>query len=162
MNLVYIAFGSNLGERELNIKNAISLLNEKLTIIQVSGIYETPAENMNQGHHFPFLNGVLVGETELEAEELLNFLLETEKKCGRVRTESKGHFSRKIDLDLLIFNELILDSPNLQLPHPRMHERWFVIRPMLDIDPLKIIPGKMKNIQDYYNDLTEGKEALLK
>lgn len=162
MNLVYIAFGSNLGEREMNIKKAISFLNEKLKITQVSGIYETPAEDMNQGHHFPFLNGVLVGETELEAEELLVFLLETEKKCGRVRTESRGHISREIDLDLLIFNDLIQDSPTLQIPHPRMHERWFVIRPMLDIDPLKVIPGKNKNIQEYYNDLTQGKEALVK
>lgn len=153
MNKVYIALGSNLGNRQKNILDAIELLHTNLLEIKQSEIYETEAVGMESGHFHPFMNAVIFGSTNLEAHELLSFLLETELKLGRVRNSEKGHFSRVIDLDLLIFNQDISNHNNLILPHPRMHERLFVLKPLMEINPELEIPGLNKKVKHFYEDL---------
>lgn len=153
MNEVYIALGSNLGNRQKNINDAVGFLQTKLESIKLSGIYETEAEGMELGHFHPFMNAVIFGFTNLDAKGMLNFLLETELKLGRIRDSEKGHFSRIIDLDLLIFNQLISTDNDLILPHPRMHERMFVLKPLMDLNPELEIPGLNKNVKHFYNEL---------
>jgi 2-amino-4-hydroxy-6-hydroxymethyldihydropteridine diphosphokinase len=103
------------------------------------------------------MNAVLFGNTNLEAKELLKFLLETELKLGRIRNTSKGHVSRVIDLDLLMFNQLISTENDLILPHPRMHERIFVLKPLMDLKPDLEIPGLSNNVQHFYQILLSVK-----
>lgn len=153
MNRVYIALGSNLGNRQENIQNAIQLLQNNLLEIKQSEIYETEAVGMEIGHFHPFMNSVITGMTKLNAQELLTFLLETELKLGRVRNSEKGHFSRLIDLDLLIFNQEISNHNNLILPHPRLHERMFVLKPLMDLNPELEIPGLKKKVKHCYEEL---------
>lgn len=160
MNLVFIALGSNTGNRRENLDLAIEFIGRKMKLIKVSDVYETKAENMESGHDFPFLNSVIQAETELNALEVLTFLLETEEKAGRKRTEKKGYFSREIDLDLLLFNQEIIIENKLIIPHPRMYERWFVLKPLNDIAPGLNIPGTGKQVQELLKDCEQKMTVL--
>ncbi len=153
MNQVYIALGSNLGNRLENIQSATKILSTHIANLKLSEIYETEAVGMENGHFHPFMNAVLFGSTNLDSNELLRFLLETELKLGRTRNTIKGHVSRVIDLDLLMFNQLISTDNNLILPHPRMHERIFVLKPLMDLNPELEIPGLSNNVQHFYHIL---------
>jgi 2-amino-4-hydroxy-6-hydroxymethyldihydropteridine diphosphokinase len=153
MNEVYIAFGSNLGDRLKNIEEAVSILSEKIVDLKISGIYETEAEEMVAGHFHPFLNGVIHGKTLLTPPALLEFLQNTESRLGRVKNEKKGHFARTIDLDLLIFGDLVTSDHHLELPHPRLHQRLFVLKPLMDLNPELVIPGLNKKVGDLFGSL---------
>jgi 2-amino-4-hydroxy-6-hydroxymethyldihydropteridine diphosphokinase len=157
MTEVYIALGSNLGDRLKNLENAVRVLSDKIEDIKVSFFYETEAIGMESGHSHPFLNGVIVGKTNLNPFELMQFLLKTENDSGRIRSSHKGHVSRVIDLDLLIYGDVILKEKELEIPHPRMHQRLFVLKPMMDINPAFEIPGIKKTVNELYQKLlTEG------
>ena len=126
-----IAFGSNLGDRGDYIDRALSALKEFVEIEKISSIIETdPVGGPEQGKYF---NGVLIGSTHLDPEDLMTKMLEIEASLGRVRTVLNG--PRTIDLDLIDYEKLVIDTPMLTLPHPRAHERYFVIAPWLEIDP---------------------------
>lgn len=137
MPTVYIAFGSNLGDRQKNIDRAIALLNktDKVTVKKISSIYETdPVGGPKQGK---FLNGVAEINTTLGPEALLEVLNKIEGQLERVRTEHWG--PRTIDLDILLYGDLNVKKENLIIPHPRMMERGFVLNPLKEIAPqLKI------------------------
>jgi 2-amino-4-hydroxy-6-hydroxymethyldihydropteridine diphosphokinase len=132
-----IALGSNLGNRELNIDSAIAELAKIIEITHLSTNHETdPVGGPEQPK---YLNAILIAETQLDPHELLIAMLEIENKLGRKREVHWG--PRTIDLDLIIVGDEVIDSDVLVLPHPRAHERRFVLEPWLEIDPTAQIPG---------------------
>ena len=136
----FVGIGSNLGDRETNLRRAIELLSaeEGIDVVGVSEIRETePVGPVEQG---PFLNGAVQLETALPPGKLLKRLLSVESRLGRVRAERWG--PRTIDLDLLLYGDERIDEPGLSVPHPRLHERRFVLEPLTDLDPGLRIPGQ--------------------
>jgi len=132
-----IALGSNLGNRELNIDSAIVELAKIIEISHLSTNHETdPVGGPEQPK---YLNAVLIAETQLDPHELLISMLEIENKLGRKREIHWG--PRTIDLDLIVVGDEVVVSDVLVLPHPRAHERKFVLEPWLEIDPTAQIPG---------------------
>ena len=132
-----IALGSNLGNRELNIDSAVAELAKVIEITHLSTNHETdPVGGPEQPK---YLNAIAIAETELDPRELLIAMLEIENKLGRKREIHWG--PRTMDLDLIIYGDEVIDSEVLVLPHPRAHERKFVLEPWLEIDPIAQIPG---------------------
>ncbi len=138
----YIAFGSNLGDRRVNIQGALQRLNLEngVSLIRISPVYQTEPIGFNEDVP-PFYNGVAEIEVEFSAYHLLNILMRIENQMGRTREVSQGYASRIIDLDILIFGRQTINQPNLQIPHPRMLQRWFVLKPLVDLYPELKIPG---------------------
>ncbi len=132
MTTVYLAVGSNIGDRKENLQRAAVLLEEAgVTITKVSGIYETePVDYLDQPW---FLNGVLEAETTLAPRELLKAMRAIETAMGSKKVFAKG--PRLIDLDILLYGEQTINVPELQVPHPRMLDRKFVMVPLVEIAP---------------------------
>jgi deoxyguanosine kinase len=129
---VILSLGSNQGNRFNNIQSAIDLIHREAgTVVKVSKLYETPAWGF-EGE--AFYNCALVLHTQRSAQTILEKVLGIEKKIGRVRSESEGYQSRPIDIDLIAFDEEIINSKELQVPHPSMQERMFVLLPMRDLN----------------------------
>lgn len=136
-NKSYIGIGTNRGDRHQNITTALQKITKFAKITNKSSIYETdPMGYKNQGK---FLNLVIEIETELKPEELLEKLLRVEQEMGRIRTIKNG--PRIIDLDILLYNDEKINKPNLKIPHPKMNEREFVLKPLSEIWTQK----KLKN-----------------
>jgi 2-amino-4-hydroxy-6-hydroxymethyldihydropteridine diphosphokinase len=132
-----IALGSNLGDRELNIDSAVAEIAKIIEVTHLSTNHETdPVGGPDQPK---YLNAVLIAESLLAPDELLKALLAIESRLGRVREIHWG--PRTIDLDLIIVDDEKIDSPDLVLPHPRAHERRFVLEPWAEIDPDAVLPG---------------------
>jgi 2-amino-4-hydroxy-6-hydroxymethyldihydropteridine diphosphokinase len=128
-HLVYLALGTNLGHREDNLRQALQKLPPEVEISAVSRLYETaPAYVLDQP---AFLNIAVKGQTTLSPTDLLAYLKQIETQIGREKTIRYG--PRKIDLDIILYDDLILNTPDLVIPHPRMAERGFVLRPLADI-----------------------------
>ncbi len=142
LNTAYIGLGSNLGDKKANIKKALELLEEcpGVRVKRVASLYRTAPVGFTKQDWF--LNTVAEVDTMLEPHELLALLLETEERLGRVRTVRWG--PRTVDLDLLIFAEEEIESPDLIVPHPRMGGRAFVMVPLAELVPELKIPGKGK------------------
>lgn len=130
---VYIGIGSNLGDREFLIRKAVEALRQlpQTNVSGVSSLYDT--EPVGETDQPPFLNAVAWIETELPARELLWQMLLIEKRMGRVRARRWG--PRPIDLDLLFYDDEVIEEPDLQVPHPEAHRRAFVLLPLLELDP---------------------------
>jgi len=130
--IVFLSLGSNVGDRENNLRAAIAALPELgVQIKQVSSIYETePVDLLEQPW---FLNCVVKGETTVPPVELLKKLRALEKRMGSKKLVARG--PRLIDLDILVYGQQTMDSPELQVPHPRMHLRRFVLTPLAEIAP---------------------------
>jgi 2-amino-4-hydroxy-6-hydroxymethyldihydropteridine diphosphokinase len=139
-----IALGSNLKNRKSNLDNAVTYLEKLIKNLMVSNYLENKA--IGGSKQDDFLNAVVIGETNLKAEKLLEELLNIEAQMGRVRGEKWG--PRLIDLDLICLGDQVIDSDFLKLPHPLAHTREFVIAPWFSIDPQGFIPGvgEIKNI----------------
>ena len=131
----FILLGSNLGERESLIKQAIAMIGESCgEIVACSKIYETEPWGFVAENNF--LNQVVMVKTELGPHELLKELLSIEAVLGRQRDENKkGYASRPMDLDILYYDDLIVNDDDLILPHPRLHMRRFTLLPLCDISP---------------------------
>lgn len=129
--LAYIGFGGNLGDVEARIVRALDMIASlpTTTIVEVSNLYQTPPWGGVATE--PFLNGVVAIETEIEAHELLTQLLRIEDVLGRVRVETWGN--RTIDLDILTYGDAVYNDPTLQIPHPYMLDRAFVLIPLCEI-----------------------------
>lgn len=126
-----IGLGSNLGDRLGLLKMGLDGLRRVGTLLEVSSLYETaPVGGPDQD---PYLNAMCLIETTLSAGDLLIALQEIEAQAGRVRQERWG--PRTLDLDLVVYDELVMDTPDLALPHPRAHERRFVLAPLVDVWP---------------------------
>ena len=156
--LVYIGVGSNLGDKVGNCRRATEAIvsDGRNRIVQCSPLYQTePVGKKDQGW---FINGVFAVETSMEPGELLDFLLAAEKMMGRVRGERWG--PRVIDLDILIFGHKVINEGALQIPHPRLHERRFVLAPLCDIAPNLVHPLLGKTISQILAELP-GEEKVL-
>ena len=152
-----LGIGGNLGDAKQNLIDAIIFMDasDDISLVSVSKLYQTPPwGKLDQP---PFLNACLLVKTELSARALLTACLAIEDKLGRVRTERWG--PRLIDVDVLYYADQVIDEEGLQIPHPRMTERAFVIVPLSDIDPLKMINGN--SIEAWVGDLdADGIEPL--
>lgn len=155
MSVAYIALGSNLGDKEANLNQALKLLLENgLQIEAVSSFFETAPYGVTDQPEF--INAVVCVQTNLAPETLLKLLLDTELKMGRVRLRHWGE--RNIDLDLLLYDDLCYHSEKLVLPHPDMQNRLFVLQPLAEIAAAKIHPVYKKSIQTLLKSLTGGDE----
>ncbi|QBN18804.1 2-amino-4-hydroxy-6-hydroxymethyldihydropteridine diphosphokinase [Flavobacterium nackdongense] len=131
-NQVILSLGTNQGNRLRNIENCIQLIHQEVgTVIKISKLYESPSWGFESD---AFYNCALVLHTFLPADAVLSKILEIENQLGRIRTSSSEYQSRSIDVDLIAFNEEIIDSENLQVPHPLMQNRNFVLMPILDLN----------------------------
>jgi 2-amino-4-hydroxy-6-hydroxymethyldihydropteridine diphosphokinase len=136
MSIVYLALGTNLGDRFANLQAAITALPPTVRVLEQSPIYETPPWGLTDQP--AFLNMVLKGETALAPAQLLDHLKRLERTLGRLPAVRWG--PRQIDMDILFYDELILETPGLVIPHPRLQERAFVLVPLADLAPELIHP----------------------
>jgi 2-amino-4-hydroxy-6-hydroxymethyldihydropteridine diphosphokinase len=136
----YAGLGSNLGNRERTLRAAVDALaaEEGIEVLAVSTLRET--EPVGVGEQPSFLNGVVALDTTLGPRELLDRLLAVEQRFGRVRVPGE-HGPRTLDLDLLLYGDEQIDEPGLTVPHPRLHERRFVLEPLGELVPGLIVPG---------------------
>jgi len=137
----FVGLGSNLGDREATILRALARLQDdhELRVVRVSTLRETePVGYLEQPR---FLNGVVELATELPARDLLTRLLAIEGELGRTRGDGPPLGPRTIDLDLLLYGDEVIAQAGLQIPHPRMHERRFVLEPLAELAPEVVIPG---------------------
>lgn len=136
-SLVFIGLGSNVGDREAHLRDALERLGSLVTLRRRSALYRTdPVEVTDQAE---FLNQVVAAETDLGPAELVRELLEIERTMGRVRTRAKG--PRVIDLDLLLHGDARVHQEGVDVPHPRLHLRRFVLVPLVEIAPDVVHPG---------------------
>ena len=127
----YLSLGSNLGDRAANLRAAVAQLNVAGRLLAVSAFYETqPVDVPDQPW---FLNCVAAIETDMTPRELLQLALHVEAAMGRIRMREKG--ARKIDIDIVLFGDWVVDEPGLKIPHPAMHQRRFVLEPLVEIAP---------------------------
>jgi 2-amino-4-hydroxy-6-hydroxymethyldihydropteridine diphosphokinase len=143
-HIVYLALGSNMGNRKENLKEAIAALSPQLDVKAKSHVYETPPWGYENQQNF--YNQVVKAQTYLEPEPLLKHLKRLETALGRKETFLYG--PRVIDIDILFYDDLVLNTPLLTLPHPRMHERGFVLLPLMDIASDLVHPVTQKSVRD--------------
>jgi 2-amino-4-hydroxy-6-hydroxymethyldihydropteridine diphosphokinase len=147
MSTVYLALGSNVGDRQAHLewaKQAISKLAET-KIVGQSEVYETaPVGPQQQG---PFLNSVLAIETRLGARLLLHQLQRIEVEAGRNRVDCHKWGPRELDIDILLYGTRRINQSGLTVPHPHLHERWFVLKPLADLAPELVPPGYDQTVQ---------------
>jgi 2-amino-4-hydroxy-6-hydroxymethyldihydropteridine diphosphokinase len=135
-NIVYLALGTNLGDRIANLEEALAALAPSVKVLERSPVYETlPWGVTDQG---AFLNMVLRGKTRLAPSALLNYVKNLETQLGRIPSIRYG--PRKIDIDLLFYNRILLSTPVLTIPHANLHERAFVLVPLADLAPDLVHP----------------------
>ena len=142
MESAYVAVGSNLGDREATIRAAVAALDAEpdVGVTAVSSLIETdPVGFLDQPR---FLNGVAALETTRSARGLLGLLLAVEAAFGRDRAAAPAQGPRTLDLDLLLYGAERIDEPGLRIPHPRLHERAFVLGPLAELEPGLEVPGK--------------------
>ena len=146
MNKAVLLLGSNLGNGQLLFQHVISLIDERFGELETqSAIYKSRPWGFE--HENDFLNQILVLETDLAAEEILQNCLKIEADLGRQRKKQKGYSARIIDIDLLFVNDEVLDSKNLILPHPRLHLRKFTLLPLVELMPDFNHPKLHKSMQ---------------
>lgn len=155
-HLIYIAFGSNLGDTAQNIDNAIDRLQDNgCTLISCSSYIETKSEGFQSEH--TFLNAAAMFETGLTPQQLLRLTQQIEKNMGRTAKSVDGQYhDRIIDIDLLLFDDWTLSTPTLTLPHPRMHQRRFVLKPLSEIAPDLVIPTLNITVAEQLNNLADA------
>ena len=153
--LVYLSLGSNVGDREIQLRDALGRLAANGRVVAISSFYETePVEFTDQAW---FLNCVVALETTETPEQLMMALLQIEQQMGRRRIQKKG--PRAIDIDILLFDEAIVDSPALTIPHPAMHQRRFVLEPLAEIAPEVRHPVLKKTVRELLDALPAGQEV---
>ena len=143
-HVVYLALGTNLGDRAANLKQAIASLTPQLEVKAKSAVYETPPWGFEDQPKF--LNQVIKTKTYLDPERLLKHLKRLEVALGRKESFPNG--PRLIDIDILFYDDLVLNKPSLVIPHPRLHERAFVLLPLMDIAPDLVHPVTQKNVRE--------------
>ena len=153
MNIVFLQLGSNLGDRELLLQDAIVAIEERVgEMIEKSKVYEsTPWRSEGQKN---YLNQILKVKTELQADDVLSTILDVEKNLGRLRLEKWGE--RLIDIDIIFFNDSIIETAELCVPHKHMHERMFVLTPLHNIAPEMVHPKYNKTVDELLKTCTDA------
>jgi 2-amino-4-hydroxy-6-hydroxymethyldihydropteridine diphosphokinase len=141
---VYLALGSNLGDRLANLKQAIDSLTPQMEVKAKSSVYETPPWGFEDQPKF--LNQVVKAKTYLDPEPLLKHLKRLEVALGRQASFPNG--PRLIDMDILFYDDLILNTSSLVIPHPRLHERGFVLLPLMELNPDLVHPLSKKSVRE--------------
>lgn len=160
MNVTYLCLGGNIGNREKALQLALLKITEQIgEIAAISGIYETEAWGVENQQ--AYLNQCVEVSTRLSSSELIIQLLSIEKELGRERTLSETYEPRTIDIDILFFNQHIIDTAQLTVPHPRLHLRKFVLTPLSEICPDFLHPLLNKTIFNLLNDCTDSSEVKL-
>ncbi len=149
-HIVYLALGSNLGNRLLNLKTAIGNLTPQMELKKRSYVYETPPWGF--ADQPAFLNQVVQAETYEKPANLLKHIKRLETALGRIPNFQNG--PRLIDIDILFYDDLILDTGSLVIPHPRLHERAFVLGPLADIAPDLVHPVLHKSVKEMLADIS--------
>jgi len=149
---VYLSLGSNLGDREANLRQAIEKLGDLGAVVAVSSVYET--EPFEVGPQPWFLNCAVRLETEKMPRQLIAAILNLEQTMGRQRPKERA--PRTIDIDILLFGSSIVELPSVTIPHPRMHQRRFVLEPLAEIAPDQRHPVFKRTIRDLRDALPPG------
>lgn len=159
MTRAFVSLGANLGDRQGTLERALSLLacHPGIHVLRTSSLYETEPEDVKGGW---FLNGVVEIETPLPPRELLQTLLQVEEVCGRPPLRQRGD-PRAVDVDLLLYGSEVVNERNLQVPHPRMHLRRFVLVPLAELDPDLVHPGLGVRAEDLLTRLPCESEVRL-
>jgi len=154
----WVGLGSNLGDRLGAFRKALAYIEELpgTSLVAVSSLYDTdPVGAVEQPR---YLNAVAEVETESEPLPLLHALLEIEDRCGRVRREPKG--PRTLDLDLLVYDDAVMDTKELVLPHPRLVERAFVLVPLAELAGHMMVPGTGLSVRDHLDRLGDVEQEI--
>lgn len=157
MAIAYLCLGSNLGDREENLRQALALLSPKADVEKLSAIYET--EPVGYKEQPLFLNLVCRIATDLPPDELLHFVKDIETEMGRI--PSFPNAPRVMDLDILLYDDTIMETHNLTIPHPRLEDRAFVLIPLTEIAPKLIHPQLGKSIAQLANEI-KGRKGVRK
>jgi 2-amino-4-hydroxy-6-hydroxymethyldihydropteridine diphosphokinase len=157
MHDIFLALGSNIDDRQQHIESAIGLLRENVHDITVAPLYETRPRYFTDQHNF--LNTVLRGSTDLDPQALLQFTQAVQKEVGRVERFRNG--PREIDIDLLFYDDVVYTDDALEIPHPRLQERDFVLQPFSDIDPDFCHPVLKKTIRALLAALPEEQRSVI-
>jgi len=157
MAKVYIGLGANLGDRELNIREALALLEERgaARVVRVSRLIETEPVGGPPGQEM-YLNGAAEIETDLPPQDLLEAVKEVEVRVGRIQRERWA--PREVDIDILLYGRELVSTAVLEIPHPRMCEREFVLRPLAQIAPEAVNPATGKTVAEHLKML-KGERA---
>lgn len=152
MATVYLGLGTNLGDKEANLRTAIYKLQERIgKQVSLSSFYETAPWGFESNHSF--LNAAIGLETSLSPIEILHITQEIEKELGRTKKSVNGSYSdRLIDIDILLYDTLVLQTPELTIPHPLMTERDFVMKPLIEIAGNVIHPTRQKTLSELYQE----------
>jgi 2-amino-4-hydroxy-6-hydroxymethyldihydropteridine diphosphokinase len=157
-HIVFLAFGTNMGNRLANLKAAANNLTPQMAVKNKSSIYETPPWGFTEQGEF--LNQVIMAETYLAPEALLGHLKRLELALGRVPNFKNG--PRLIDIDILFYDDLMIDTHTLAIPHPRLHERAFVLVPLAEIAPDFVHPVLGKPIHELLDEVDRSDIKLFK
>jgi 2-amino-4-hydroxy-6-hydroxymethyldihydropteridine diphosphokinase len=158
MHVIYLAIGVNVGDKQANIMQAVSLLSEKVRNIVLAPLYET--KPWGYKHQENFINTVVKGETNLSLEKLLLLVKSIETKIGRIKRFRNG--PREIDIDILLYDDVVYRSYTLTIPHPRMHERDFVLQPLVDIAPHIMHPVIHRSVYELMQEIPQEKRVVVK
>ncbi len=157
MQIIFLALGSNIENRKQHLETAITLLREKVHDITVAPLYETKPRYFEDQQNF--LNTVLRGFTDLHPQELLQFTKTVQQEVGRVERFRNG--PREIDIDILFYNHKVYKDEELEIPHPRLQERDFVLQPFADINPDFLHPVLKKSIRELLDAIPEEQRSVI-
>lgn len=148
MAKIYLGLGTNLGDKEANLKSAIDEINKRVgEVVSLSASYITEPWGFDSEN--TFLNAVCIAESGLSPFEVLRITQDIEKSLGRLKKSVGGNYSdRLIDIDILLFDDLIIHTPDLTIPHPLMHQRDFVIKPLAEIAPTVVHPVLHRTMEE--------------
>jgi 2-amino-4-hydroxy-6-hydroxymethyldihydropteridine diphosphokinase len=155
--IAYLCLGSNLGDREENLRQALALLSPKIYVVKLSAVYET--EPVGYEEQPLFLNLVCRIATDLPPDELLHFVKDIETEMGRI--PGFPNAPRVMDIDILLYDNTIIETQNLTIPHPRLKDRAFVLIPLTEIAPKLIHPQLGKSIAQLANEI-KGRKGVRK
>ena len=159
LHTVFISIGSNLGDKISNCQSAIEALSkiERTVVLEKSPFYKTaPVDFLEQDW---FINAAVKVETELDPFRLLGQLQNIQRAAGRIK-DPIPFGPRIVDLDIIFYNDAVIESAELVIPHPRMHERAFVLKPICDIDPQIVHPVNLRQVQELLRELDDPSQEI--